>query len=250
MATTPPDRVTALARRYRLDIDTATFPAVAYTQLIAVEDGKLIEERRVEEDEAYEDAGAMREAVTGYNWRIEAKIALSTNLAGAPLNTVHAFLRTKWKATRTASAQASEFGIRIYDRNGLDSGHEHEGRVYVKSWTTSGGKGRETVDLVLQGQGALADITNPLANLDPVVTGLDPATGAAAGGNLVNIYGQHFTDATDVDFGVAAAVFEVVNDGHIVAVAPAVAASTVNVSVTTAEGTSATGGTPDNYVYV
>ncbi|GLH97344.1 phage tail tube protein [Phytohabitans aurantiacus] len=250
MATTPTTRVTDLAREYRIDIDTATFPAVAYNQLMGIEDAKLIEELRTEEDENYEDDGAGRETNTGYKWRIEGKLAYSTNLAGTLLDPIHAFLRTQFKKHRTMRVEQAEFGVRFYHRSGIDSGHDSEGRVFVKTWTPPGGKGRNVVDVVLQGQGALADIVNPLANLDPVVTGLDPATGAAAGGNLVNIYGQHFTDATDVDFGVAAAVFEVVNDGHIVAVAPAVAASTVNVSVTTAEGTSATGGTADNYVYV
>ena len=127
MATTPTTRVTQLARTHRLDIDTATFPASEYQQLFGLEDLKLIEERRVEEDEMYEDAGAMREAVIGYNWRIELKMARSTNLAGDTVDAVQAFLRTRFKATRSTSAQAEEFGIRFYDRNGLDSGHNHEG---------------------------------------------------------------------------------------------------------------------------
>jgi IPT/TIG domain len=254
MATTPTTRVTALARRYRIDIDTATFPAVAYTQLFGVEDAKLIEERRTEEDEMYDDEGAMREAVTGYNWRLEIKLAYSTNLAGSALDTVHAFLRTKFKATRIASAQASEFGIRWYDRDGLDSGDAHEGRVYVKSWSLGAGKGRDMVDIVLQGQGALADITNPAGSLTPTVTGLTPATGDDAGGNLVDIFGQHFKpggvdDISAVVFGANAATdWTTVSDSHIVAIAPAGSAGTVAVRVTTDAGQSADTAA-DNYVY-
>jgi hypothetical protein len=252
MATTPTTRVTQLARRYRIDIDTATFPASDYVQLVGVEDAKLIEERRVEDDETYDDAGAMREAVTGYNWRIELKLAYSTNLAGSTLDTVHAFLRSKFKATRASSAQAEEFGIRFYDRSGLDDGMASEGRAYVKSWSLPGGKGRDAIDVVLQGQGALADITNPAGSLVPTVTGLDPATGAEAGGELINVFGRNYKPAgvdavTDVDFGANAADFVVVSDSHLVAVAPA-GTGTVQVEVTTAAGSSADTAA-DNYIY-
>lgn len=252
MATTPTTRVTALARRHRIDIDTATYPASSYSQLMGVEDAKLVEERRVEEDEMYEDDGALREAVTGYSWRIEAKLAYSTNAAGTVLDTVHAFLRSKFKATRGSSVSAGEFGIRWYDRDGLDSGDSHEGRVYVKSWTLAGGKGRETIDIVLQGQGQIADIANPAADMDPVVTGLSPATGVDDGGTMVNIYGIHFTGVTGaagVKFGaINATSYVLVNDGHIVAVAPAGTPGTVQVSVITPEGTSANTAA-DDYVY-
>ena len=253
MATTPTTRVTQLARRYRIDIDTATFPASNYEQLVGIEDAKLIEERRTEDDETHDDAGAMRESVIGYNWRIEAKLAFSSNLAGDTLDTVHAFLRNKFKATRSSSAQAQEFGVRFYDRSGLDDGMSSEGRCYVKNWTLPGGKGRDAIDVVLQGQGALADITNPAGDLTPTVTGLDPATGAEAGGELISIFGQHFmpngtADVSDVDFGAnAAADFNVISDSRIEAIAPA-GTGTVQVEVTTSAGSSADTAA-DNYLY-
>lgn len=255
MATTPTTRVTTLARRMRLDIDTATFPAVSYGQLMGVEEAKLVEERRTEDDEVYTDEGAMREEVTGYNWRLELKLAHSTNLAGTSLDTIHAFLHTKWKALRTSSAAACEFGIRWYDREGLDSGDSHEGRVYVKSWAPSGGKGRETIDVVLQGQGQIADITNPAGSLIPTVTSVSPTSGSTTGGDqVVNIYGQHFmpggvAGVTDVDFGANPATdYTVISDSHIAAIPPAGGAGTVQVAVTTAAGTSANTAA-DDYTY-
>ncbi|TDC81907.1 hypothetical protein E1193_13470 [Micromonospora sp. KC606] len=254
MATTPTTRVTSLARSHRLDVDTAVYPAVNYEQLMGIEDLKLIEEVRVEEDEVYNDNGAMRETNTGYSWRLEGKLAYSTNLAGSAVDTIHAFLRTRFKAHRTGRVENAEFGIRIYNRNGLDDLHNCEGRVYVKSWTMPGGKGRDAIDIVLQGQGQLADIVNPVASLVPTVTGLDPATGAAAGGNHVNVYGSHFKpngvpSVTDVDFGaVAADDFTVISDSHLVATAPAGSAGIVQVTVTTADGTSANTAA-DDYTY-
>ncbi|TDC42093.1 IPT/TIG domain-containing protein [Micromonospora sp. KC213] len=254
MATTPTTRVTTLARSHRLDADTAVFPASQYQQLMGIEDLKLVEEVRVEEDEMYSDNGAMRETNTGYNWRLEGKLAYSTNLAGTSIDPVHAFLRTKFKAHRAGRVENAEFGVRFYNRDGLDSGHDHEGRVYVKSWTMPGGKGRDVIDVVLQGQGPLADIVNPIASLVPTITALDPATGGTAGGNHVNIYGQHFKPGgvaavTDVDFGAnPASDFTVVSDSHVVATAPAGAAGTVQVSVTTSAGTSANTAA-DDYTY-
>ncbi|MEV6297854.1 IPT/TIG domain-containing protein [Actinoplanes sp. NPDC051861] len=240
MATTPPTRVTQLARTHRLDINTVADPGTGYAQLFAIEEMKYIEERRTEDDEAYEDGGWARDAVLGGSWRLEIKLDLSTNLAKTALDTVHAFLLTKFKATRSASAQASEFGIRFYNRDGLDDGQSYEGRVYVKEWKGSGGKGRETPDLVLQGQGAIVDITNPLASALPVITSLSPAAAGTAAGGLIQIFGQKFTGATQVSFGGTNATnFTVISDVLIVATKPALTAGTKDTVVTTGAGSSA-----------
>ncbi|WP_038843447.1 phage tail tube protein [Salinispora arenicola] len=255
MATTPTTRVTELARSSRLDIDTATYPTVVYQQLMGVEEAKLLEELRTEDDEVYDDTGAMREEVTGYAWRIEAKIAWSTNLAGTAIDAVQAFLRSQFKALRTSAAGNAEFGIRWYHRDGLDDGNSHEGRVYVKSWAPSGGKGRETIDIVLQGQGQITDITNPAGSLTPTVTSIAPTSGSTAGSDqVVGIYGQHYMPngvaaVTAVEFGTDDAIdYTVVSDSHIVAIPPAVAASTVQVRVTTTAGAS-TDTAADDYTY-
>ncbi len=239
MATTPTTRVTQLARSHRLDIDTGTFPTVSYSQLIGIEELKLTETLRTEDDEAYEDGGAARDAVTGYSWQLEGKLAFSTNLAGTTLNTVHSFLRSKFVALRSASAQASEFGVMFYNRNGLTDGHSVEGRCYVKEWKPSGGKGRETIDLVLMGQGPLVDITNPLGSALPVITSLSPAAAGTTAGGIITIFGQKFTGTTGVTFGGTAATnFVVINDGTIAATKPALTAGTKDTVVTNAAGAS------------
>jgi hypothetical protein len=247
MATTPTTRVTNLARRMRLDANTVADPGTGYAQVMGIEEAKLVETRRTEDDEAYEDGGAAREAVTGYSWQIELKLDYSTNLAGTAVDTVHAFLRTKWAATRAASAQASEFGIRWYDRNGL-AGDAYEGRVYIKDWKTAGGKGRETVDIVLMGQGGLTEITNPLGSALPVITSLSPAAAGTAAGGIITIFGQKFTGATAVSFGGTAATnFVVINDSTIAATKPALTAGTKDTVVTNAAGAS-TNTTADDLV--
>jgi hypothetical protein len=63
---------------------------------------------------------------------------------------------------------------------------------------------------------------------------LTPVSGTIAGGDTVTLRGIGLTGATVVEFGgVAAASFTVVSDTEITAVTPAVAASTVDVVVTT-----------------
>lgn len=74
----------------------------------------------------------------------------------------------------------------------------------------------------------------------PEVTALGPDTGTTAGGTVVTITGSHFTGATGVTFGDVAAAFRVLSDTTIVATAPLQAAGVVDVTVTTASGTSAT----------
>jgi hypothetical protein len=82
----------------------------------------------------------------------------------------------------------------------------------------------------------------------PAVTAVSPATGTTAGGVVVSITGSGFTAATGANFGsVAAVAFTVVNDGLVLATAPAEAAGTVDVTVSTPSGTSSTG-TADHFV--
>jgi hypothetical protein len=83
----------------------------------------------------------------------------------------------------------------------------------------------------------------------PAVAGVSPSSGPAAGGTAVTISGSNLNGATAVKFGaVAAASFTVNSAGQVVAVAPAQAAGTVDVTVTTPYGTSATGA-PDRFTY-
>ena len=75
----------------------------------------------------------------------------------------------------------------------------------------------------------------------PVISSISPTSGPAAGGTVVVITGTAFTGATAVNFGVTPApTFTVVSDTSITATSPA-GTSPVEVTVTTASGTNATG---------
>jgi len=84
----------------------------------------------------------------------------------------------------------------------------------------------------------------------PIVTGVSPAGGLAAGRTAPTISGAGFTGATGVTFGgTAATAVVVVNPNTITATSPAHAVGTVDVRVTTPNGTSAIAGAADNFVY-
>ncbi len=85
----------------------------------------------------------------------------------------------------------------------------------------------------------------------PTVTVLNPASGSTTGGTSVVITGTDLTGATAVTFGGTNATSFVVNTAtQITAVAPAHAAATVDVVVTTVGGASPTAGTANDYAYV
>ncbi len=84
----------------------------------------------------------------------------------------------------------------------------------------------------------------------PTVVYLQPTSGPVAGGTTVIMAGNRLTGATAVTFGgTNATSFRVDTDNQITAVAPAHAAETVDVQVTTPAGSSATAGAGDDYAY-
>jgi hypothetical protein len=88
----------------------------------------------------------------------------------------------------------------------------------------------------------------------PTVTGVNPTGGPTTGGNLVTITGTGFGTSgspavTSISFGgTNAPTFSVTNDTTLTVLAPAHAAGSADVLVTTANGTS-TNTIADNYVY-
>ena len=82
----------------------------------------------------------------------------------------------------------------------------------------------------------------------PVVSTVNPNSGPTAGGTSVVIGGSHLTGATSVKFGSVAATALVVNsDNQVTATAPA-GSGTVDITVVTAGGTSATSSS-DHFTY-
>ena len=84
----------------------------------------------------------------------------------------------------------------------------------------------------------------------PTITGLSAASGVIAGGTTVTLSGARLASATGVLFGTTPATSFVVNaDGSVTAVSPAEPLGTVDVTVTSPSGTSATG-SADQFAFV
>ncbi len=107
--------------------------------------------------------------------------------------------------------------------------------------------------VVINPDGTQGVLQNGFTALDlplPAITGLSPASGTPSGGIPVSITGTGFTGATAVNFGGTAATSFIVNsDTSITATSPAMAAGTVDITVTAPGGTSATTAA-DQFVYV
>ena len=82
----------------------------------------------------------------------------------------------------------------------------------------------------------------------PAVDGISPTIGRTAGGTSVVITGCGFSSATSVKFGTSAATYTVNSDTQITSTSPAHALGTVDVTVTTALGTSPTSAA-DQFTY-
>ena len=98
--------------------------------------------------------------------------------------------------------------------------------------------------------------TSPLRRSDhytysgqgPSVTGVSPHRGAVAGGTAVLVHGKNLTGATAVNFGPNAATNVSVISSHLISATSPGGSGTVDVTVTTPEGTSNTS-TADTYTY-
>ncbi len=83
----------------------------------------------------------------------------------------------------------------------------------------------------------------------PTITGLVPSTGPTTGGTVVTITGTNLTGVTAVNFGITpATAFAFVSDTTVTATAPPNTVGTIDVTVTTPDGTSPDT-TADDYTY-
>ena len=115
--------------------------------------------------------------------------------------------------------------------------------------TSIGGKSASLIVTTAAGA-ANAPLTATAVYFVPTVTGVSPSSGPVTGGTTVTITGTGFSGATAVTFGATAATSKTVNsDTQITAVSTAgVAGQTVDITVTTPGGASATS-SADQFTY-
>ncbi len=94
-----------------------------------------------------------------------------------------------------------------------------------------------TVDVVVTTPDSSATASNAYTYNDPpTITTVNPASGSSTGGQSVTITGTNFTSASAVTFGGTTASFTIDSSTQITATTPAHVAGTVDVVVTTSDG--------------
>ena len=116
-------------------------------------------------------------------------------------------------------------------------------RAYIQLLGGSGG------NYTAVGASATWNISCVPAPPRPVVTGISPASGSTAGGTSVIITGTGFAGANAVRFGATDAVSFTVNSATSISATAPAGTGTIDVTVSTAGGTSATSAA-DQFVYV
>jgi sugar lactone lactonase YvrE len=128
---------------------------------------------------------------------------------------------------------------------GADAFYENRSALFG---VTSGSNGTCTVEYLCSAEKQESGYDGPiglgtpdgLPSAPPAVSGISPRSGLTAGGSTVTISGSHFEEVTAVKFGsTPATTFEVLSETQIKATSPA-GTGTVNVTVETSAGTSAT----------
>ncbi|MEU5343004.1 hypothetical protein AB0I27_06705 [Streptomyces sp. NPDC050597] len=149
---------TALARRYRMEINTGTEATPAWTLCPGVQEFTPKVDPTTQDDSDYEAKGWKKNTVTALAWSVEAKLLHKYDPAAKVFNPVH----EKLKKAAKSFGSAALVHLRYFDRNGAPDAHE--GMATVK-WEPDGSNDEdlESINLTLTGSGELEEITNPLA---------------------------------------------------------------------------------------
>ncbi|MFI7315141.1 phage tail tube protein [Streptomyces hygroscopicus] len=158
MTTPTPTPVTALARRWRLEVNMGNSTTPDWQLCPAITDFQWSAEPNVEDSSTYDDDGWAGNTKTGQAFEVTATFNRKTSADSTVYHPVHEKLR----AVAFGWGDESEVGVRWMDRNGLPEAYQ--GSVLVQ-WAPSGGAATDLdqVEVTLTGNGPLAQIDNPLA---------------------------------------------------------------------------------------
>ena len=244
MASTP-TAVRQLLGTWAVEVDLNLDPAHAYgaSNFIGLNGIKSLTRKftnTAEDLTDYSTSGYKTYGITGKEWGLDVVVGRAKDVPTRDPGQ---------EALKAAAEGGYPIQVRYYEK--LVGGDGYYGWVVVQ-WEPVGGAALDMQDInitLLPASDRTSIPTPYVASAPPVINAISPATGPAAGGTLVKITGSGFTGATAVKFGTITATYQVHSDLVAYAVAPAQAASTKDVSVTTAAGVSANVAA-DDYVYV
>jgi hypothetical protein len=155
----PAETVTALARRYRLEVDmaptgSATTPEWALVP--GITEFTPTAEPTIQDVSTYDTDGWAEQAKTMLTWQIELTIAHRAHPVTGQFNAAQEWLRR----SALAFGAAAYVHLRFYDRFGAQDAHEGSALV---TWEPEGGGPDEvdTISVTLSGNGPLVPIPNP-----------------------------------------------------------------------------------------
>jgi hypothetical protein len=120
---------------------------------------------------------------------------------------------------------------------------------YATQWYSASPTAASAVPVVVTALTTTPSINAAMALGVPSVTGINPISGPTAGGTSVTINGANLSSASAVNFGAAPGIITAESATAITVTSPAESAGTVDVSVTTPGGASATS-SADKFTYV
>ncbi|WP_275463375.1 phage tail tube protein [Streptomyces noursei] len=156
--TPPAETITALARRYRLELDMGKDGTPTWALIPGITEFTPKVEPTQQDVTTYDADGWSEQAVTMLAWSVETTLAHRAHPVTGAFNAAQEALR---KASMSFGT-ASYVRVRYYDRNG--AADAYEGAALV-TWEPDGGGPDEvdTIKVTLTGSGPLTEITNPAA---------------------------------------------------------------------------------------
>ncbi|TFV32296.1 hypothetical protein E4K10_18220 [Streptomyces sp. T1317-0309] len=153
----PAETETALARRYRLELDTSTTGTPTWAIVPGVQEFDPAVDPTQQDSTTYEDGGWADNTVTQLAWSIETTLLHRCHPVTKAFNPAQEKLRL---AAETFGVPATVH-VRWYDRDGRDEAYEGYALV---TWDPDGGAtdDLDSVKVTLTGKGAKIAIDNPL----------------------------------------------------------------------------------------
>lgn len=153
-----PTPVTALARRWRLEVDMSSAQdGTSFTLCPAVTDFTWEAPLNLEDSGTYDDEGWDGNTKTGQGWTVTATFNRKAAADSTAYNAVH----EKIRAAFFGSGIDSEVLIRWMNRDGLPEAYQGSA---IPEWKPSGGdkNALDQVEVTFTGNGPLSLITNPI----------------------------------------------------------------------------------------
>ena len=149
---------TALARRWRMDINMGTDLSPDWQLCPGITEFQPTFPPNIENSTSYDTDGWAENTKTGQSWELGVTINRKIN---DQVKTYHA-THEAFRLASFAFGSASEVHVRYFDRNGLPEAYEG---IALVTWAPSGGEytALDQVEMTLTGNGKLNSITNPVA---------------------------------------------------------------------------------------